>query len=348
LRGVYPITAEAEELAAPRLILQSRDLDWSLEPDRAGEILAYANPADPFALHKAALVLCDIVPGNVDPGMPIADLMAGRGGGLRLSTHTSIPRGSGLGTSSIIAGAVLACLRRLCEAGEIREEVRRSDSRQTTGQAGLPEEYDELFDEVLCLEQMITTGGGWQDQVGGLTGGIKLIATEPGLPQRVRVAPVGLTAETEAALAERLLLVYTGQQRLAKNLLRSVMGRWMARDPEMVRILKEIARLARAMKDALESGDLDGFGELLAEHWRLNKRMDPGCSNTFIDELFEAIGPCVGGAKLAGAGGGGFVIAMARSREAVEQIHLALERRFHGTSVAVWPSRIPTRGIVAQ
>ena len=95
---------------------------------------------------------------------------------------------------------------------------------------------------MLCLEQMLTTGGGWQDQVGGLTGGIKLVTSAPGLPQRMAVEPLPADGrEVEAELAERLVLVYTGQQRLAKNLLRAVMGRWMARDPEMVWLLGEIA-----------------------------------------------------------------------------------------------------------
>lgn len=346
LRGTFPIAAQAERLAEPRLILHSRDIDASLEPSRAGEILAYANPADPFALHKAALVLRGVVTEDVDPSIPVADLMRDLGGGIRLSTQTSIPRGSGLGTSSIIAGAVLVCLSKLNSGMGIPDRVARIDEERVGKQAGFPDARARLFDEVLCLEQMLTTGGGWQDQVGGLTGGIKLITTEPGLPQRIRAAPVKLAAKTEADLAERLILVYTGQQRLAKNLLRSVMGRWMARDPEMVWILKEIARLATAMRESLEGGDLDSFGELLAEHWALNKRMDPGCSNSFIDTLFEVIGPCIDGAKLAGAGGGGFVIALAHSRDAVEQIRLTLDRRFHGTPVAIWPCSIPAGGVI--
>ena len=118
--------------------------------------------------------------------------------------------------------------------------------------------------------------------------------------------------------------MYTGQHRLAKNLLRAVMRRWMARDPEMVWFLGEIARLALAMRDALTAGDLDEFGALLAEHWALNKRMDPGCTNPFIDELFETLKPYVCGGKLAGAGGGGFVIAIARNPEAAPALSAVL------------------------
>ena len=202
-----------------------------------------------------------------------------------------------------------------------------------------------MFDEVLCLEQMLTTGGGWQDQVGGLTGGIKLVTTPPGLPQRITVQPVHPAPAVAEAFGQRLLLVYTGQQRLAKNLLRSITGRWMARDREVVFFLGEITRLALAMRDALTAGDLDGFGALLAEHWARGKRMDPGCTNPFIDELFETLQPYICGGKLAGAGGGGFVIAVARSLEAVQALDLALAQRYPGTPVQRWETAVPEVGL---
>jgi fucokinase len=134
----------------------------------------------------------------------------------------------------------------------------------------------------------------------------------------VTVTPVALNEQTHAELAERLVLVYTGQQRLAKNLLRNVMRRWMNRDPEMVWIQQEIARLALAMRDALLAGDLDVLGGLLGEHWTLNKRMDPGCTNPLIDDMFQAMAPLIRGGKLAGAGGGGFGFVVMQIRDGCE------------------------------
>jgi fucokinase len=226
-----------------------------------------------------------------------------------------------------MAGAVLTCLGQL---------------------VGLETTPAQLFDQVLCLEQMLTTGGGWQDQVGGLWGGIKLVLTQPGLPQQIRIEPVELSPETRGELASRLLLVYTGRQRLAKNLLRAVMGRWMARDPEMVWIQQEIARLAAAMRDELEAGNVCRFGELLSEHWALNKRMDPGCTNEFIDRLFEVMGPHVNGGKLAGAGGGGFAIVIARSIGAVRDLASTLAASYPGTPVEIWACGIPEVGMLTQ
>jgi fucokinase len=350
LRGAYPISAEAECLAEPRLILESRDIDTATEVGCLAELLTYTNPADPFALHKAALVLRGLAGaehiwtgparGTVDLNRPIGDVMRALGGGLRLTTQTGIPRGSGLGTSSIMAGAVLACLGALLEGA--------SDG-PPSAEAHSPSISEvRLFDEVLCLEQMLTTGGGWQDQVGGLTGGIKLVTTGPGLPQQIRITPTRLSPEAETGLAARLLLVYTGQQRLAKNLLRAVMGRWMARDPEMVWLLHQIGQLAQAMRYALEAGDLSCCGALLSEHWALNKRMDPGCTNPFIDELFTVMTPYIAGAKLPGAGGGGFVMAIARDAGAVDELAKMLVSRYPGTPVRVWPCAVPREGLQIQ
>jgi hypothetical protein len=73
---------------------------------RGARFLNYANPTDLFALHKAALVLRGLIPEG-EPGTPIAEVLRGKGG-IRLSTAVQIPMGSGLGVSSILAGAVLA------------------------------------------------------------------------------------------------------------------------------------------------------------------------------------------------------------------------------------------------
>ena len=92
LRGRYPILAEVEGLVQPRLVLDSRDIEAALEPATVGDVLACANPADPFALLKAALVLRGIVPQDNDPEKPLADFFRELGCGLRLSTQTFIPR----------------------------------------------------------------------------------------------------------------------------------------------------------------------------------------------------------------------------------------------------------------
>jgi fucokinase len=176
-----------------------------------------------------------------------------------------------------------------------------------------------LFEKVLHLEQMLTTGGGWQDQVGGLVPGVKLVSSGPGVPQRLKVEPVVLPPAVVKELHRRLVLVYVGHRRLAKNILRSVMGGWLAREPDVVWILGRIQEIARGMRAALLAGDLDWFGALMREHWELNKRLDPNSTNRHVEAVLAAAAPFASGFKMVGAGGGGFAEIVARGpREAAK------------------------------
>ena len=309
LRGRSPIHVEADFRREPGFWLESVDLGVQRRLDRPEDLLDYRDPSDPLALHKAALVL--------------SQLHEHTDHGLRLSTEIAIPKGSGLGTSSIMAGAVLAALNRLM---------------------GNDPGYEILFDQVLYLEQMLTTGGGWQDQVGGLVGGIKLVTTEPGLPQTPRWTTVPLCEE----LRERFVLVYTGQRRLAKGILRTIMGRYISRDPVVVGILKGIQDIAVAMRNAPLSRDLETFGELMTRHWTVNKVMDPGSTNPFIDRLFEQFNPYVVGGKLVGAGGGGFAEVIAKDGGAARDLARMLETTYPESDIGVWPCRIVERGLEVE
>jgi fucokinase len=323
LDGKLPIIARAERIAEPYIALENHDIDAAIRPRYAGDILDFADPGDPFALHKAALVFRGVIPPDTPYDAPIDKLCRTVGSGLRLTTETRIPRGSGLGTSSILAGAILKALANVL---------------------GQTPSDELLYDEALCVEQMITTGGGWQDQIGGLAPGIKLLTSTPGLPQRVQVTPVPISAALIRELDERLVLIYTGQRRLAKDLLRRVMGRWMARDPEMVACMGAIAELALEMRRRFVASDLDGLGALLSEHWEVLKRMDPGCSNPFIDELWGTLSPYIAGGKLAGAGGGGFAMAVLRSGEERAAVQQALTARYGAGAVWLWPCTLALSG----
>lgn len=69
------------------------------------------------------------------------------------------------------------------------------------------------------MEQLLTTGGGWQDQIGGLTGGFKLGVSGASLPLFVEAKDLNISEEVIKAFNERLVLIYTGKTRLARNLL---------------------------------------------------------------------------------------------------------------------------------
>jgi len=69
---------------------------------------------------------------------------------------------------------------------------------------------------------MLTTGGGWQDQVGGLSPGIKVGHSKAEIPVKVDVTFLKVSDETIRSFGNQLVLVYTGKTRLARNLLQVI------------------------------------------------------------------------------------------------------------------------------
>lgn len=81
-----------------------------------------------------------------------------------------------------------------------------------------------------------------------------------------------LSAETRKELNDRFCLIYTGQRRLARNLLRDVVGRYVGGEPDSLYALNEIQKVAALMRFELERGNIDEFAKLMEAHWELSKK----------------------------------------------------------------------------
>ncbi len=263
------------------------------------QVLAPAAPGSPYTLVRQALVLA----GVVRPGQELRRTLRARGGGLEISTSVDLAMGSGLGASSILGATVVRALAEMC---------------------GIPMSEDLLVDEVMRLEQMMTTGGGWQDQVGGIYPGAKIVTSGPGLRQRLRVDPVRWSPERQREFADRLVLYNTGLQRMAKNLLRQVVGSYLARETATVQVLHGIKTLAVEMGFAMREGEWSYLGQLLNRHWELNQVLDPHTTNAPINNILARVRRWVSGAKLAGAGGGGYLILLAHDPAAARELKAEL------------------------
>jgi fucokinase len=75
----------------------------------------------------------------------------------------------------------------------------------------------------------------------------------------------------------------------------------------------------------MKESDWDYFGSLLDRHWQLNQILDPHTTNAPINALLESVRPYVSGAKLAGAGGGGFLMLLAKSPDHAQDLRRLLE-----------------------
>ena len=172
---------------------------------------------------------------------------------------------------------------------------------------------------------MMTTGGGWQDQIGGVVGGVKHIQTVPGLFQVPRISWTALKIRPNMDQSERFLLYYTGYRRMAKNILRNIVGRYLDRDAVTLKAISQLREISFEMKEQLDHRNINAFGKNIAEVWELNKTLDPGTSNEDIESIFEKISPLIHGAKLLGAGGGGFLFIVTKGIEQTKRIREILE-----------------------
>jgi galactokinase/mevalonate kinase-like predicted kinase len=305
LNGQPPIQSYLRVINELVIKIGSIDLGTRIEIDSFDGLLDYRQPSSEYALAKAALVLSGFAPdGNSQPGgINFREMLERFGGGIELTTLAAIPKGSGLGTSSIMGAVLLAV-------------IHRATGRNLTQRR--------LFYEVLRLEQALTTGGGWQDQIGGVVGGVKIITTEPELVPDARIQfLVGDVLEPTQNLGQTLLY-YTGITRLAKNILAQVVGRYLNRDHGAMSTLRRIHALGQQVAEAMSQKDIRRFGQLVATAWELNKELDPNSTNDEVEALLSRVHPYVFGAKLLGAGGGGFLLMVCKSVESARKVKAML------------------------
>jgi galactokinase/mevalonate kinase-like predicted kinase len=308
LNGQPPIQVYARRSAEPRIVLRSIDLGAEEQVTTYEELERHADPGSGFSVARAALALAGFVPrfrGAQAPGTLTAALEE-FGGGIELSLLAAVPKGSGLGTSSILAATVLGTLSDLCGLGWDRHA---------------------LFGRTMALEQMLTTGGGWQDQGGGIFRGTKLIETAPGLDQSptLRWVPDHLL---EGAIADQAaLLYYTGITRMAKNILGEIVRGIFLNSPAHLGLIDEIARNAGSAFDGLQRGDYERLARSVRTSWELNQRLDAGTNPPPVAAILEQVGDWLAAAKLLGAGGGGFLLMLAKDPEAARRIRACLTDR---------------------
>lgn len=327
LDGELPIEVTVKKLSENKIELASTDIgsyrEFTTDGDFA-DLLSCTDPSDTYALHKAALISCGIIPAgkvlvkeeNRSGGKLIPELCKKIGGGFYINTRViNIPKGSGLGTSSILAGAAVKAIFEFFG-------IKCSDS--------------EVFERVLCLEQLMSTGGGWQDQVGGIAPGIKLVTAPLGIKQEITCTPVKMTEQALKELDDRFAVIYTGQRRLARNLLRDVVGKYIGGNETSTEVLYKIQQVAVLMKFELEKGNVDGFARLMSEHWELSKKLDGGSTNTAIDQIFVTIEDLIDGKMICGAGGGGFLQILLKKGVTVADLQKRIDEVFEDSGVRVY------------
>jgi len=306
LNGQPPIQVFCRRTLERRVRVHSIDLGHTETFTSFEQLRDYDDPVSPFALPKAALCLVGL-DGTRRQGETLEQALDELGSGLEITLLCAVPKGSGLGTSSVLGGAILAALARLL---------------------GRPLVLDELIRQVLQLEQMLTTGGGWQDQIGGLVSGVKCIESRPGLRPHPVIHQLDPFLFADPASLACFTLFYTGITRLARNILAEVVDQVNGASKQYLFTLRHMAQLALDAKDAIERRDRAALGEVLALSWAANKRVHPSTTNDEVEQLLAATRAQVHGVKLLGAGGGGYALFLSPDVRRADAVRDVLRSRF--------------------
>jgi galactokinase/mevalonate kinase-like predicted kinase len=306
LNGQPPMQVFIRLSSEPKITLRSIDNGVFEEITTFEELAEGSVVGSAFSIPRTALCLAGFHPDYC--GLKFNSLqeqLKHFGGGFEISLLAAIPKGSGLGTSSILAATVLGTLSDFCNLRWSNQDI----SHRT-----------------LILEQLLTTGGGWQDQYGGILPGIKLLESEPGTQRKMSVRWLPDNVFTDPLYKDNWLLYYTGITRVAKNILADIVKGMFLNEGARLRILDEIKQHAYDTSDYIQRFDFEGTSRMIARSWELNNKLDPGTNNEGVQHIINNIGDYANGLKLLGAGGGGYMLISAKDAEAVKRIKEILTR----------------------
>lgn len=314
LKGRKPVRVTVRRLSEPCIRFGSLDQACHETYTDLDAIRHCGDPGDPHALHKAVLVASGLVP-LCDDGMCLAALCEKLGGGLELLTAVDVPKGSGLGTSSILAAAALQAVH---------------------ASLGLDVTDEMIYAQVFLVEQLMHTGGGWQDQVGGLTPGIKYFSSRPGQYQKIDIEHLDLSPAIFEELNARFCLIFSGQRRLARNVLREEMNQCIAHEPVALDTILKIQESCAVMRFYLLRGDITAFAHHITRQFELVKTLDKGASNTYIEYIFQSCRDLLDGWSVCGAGGGGFLQVILKKGVDKQRLAKRIQETFIDCGVEVW------------
>lgn len=219
--------------------------------------------------------------------------------GRRFFIASEVPPGTGLGSSSATAVALITAI------GLDRQE---------------PLSKREVA-EIACHIEIERMGMpiGRQDQFAAAFGGLNVLEfTRDG----TTVEPCDVADDVYRRLEEGMLLFFTGRRRRSTDILTNQMEATRKDGSATLLALHEIKALAVEMRAAIEAGDLHRVGELLHASWIQKRSLAPGVSNQEIDDWYEAAREAGAlGGKITGAGGGGFLMLYAEPSRRGEVIH---------------------------
>lgn len=300
LNGQPPLQVYIKPSKDYRITLRSIDLGAAEKLNTYDELKQFNKVGSPFSIPKAALALAGFLPEFcAQKYASLEEQLKDFGSGIEMTMLSAIPAGSGLGTSSILASTVLGAVNDFC---------------------GLRWDRYDICNRTLVLEQLLTTGGGWQDQYGGVLHGVKLLQTQAGWKQQPLVRWLPNNLFTAPEYSKLHLLYYTGITRTAKGILAEIVRGMFLNSTEHLEILDQMKTHALDLHDAIQRNDFQTMGRLIRKTWTQNQRLDTGTNPASVKAITDMIDDLCLGYKLPGAGGGGYLYMVAKDEDAASRI----------------------------
>ena len=232
LKGEEPIHVCIEKIKENKIKFFAKDTKEFGEFTDISQIQKIEKEYESFTMIKSCLIICGIIPKE---GGNLEEILQRIGSGFIIQYEVyNTPRGSGLGTASILYSAIIKAIYEFF---------------------GIEYNENDIVNKVLQIEQILGTGGGWQDTIGGLSKGFKLITTEKGVYQNLNVKKINISKNTLKELEQRFILINTGERRLSRTLLKGVVKRYIGNIEENVEALTKIKDITDKMVQSLEKGE---------------------------------------------------------------------------------------------
>lgn len=301
VNGRYPIAAYGTPIEETHVCLRHEPTGHETVVQSSHDL--QTDLSDPFCLLKS--VLLHLWPlSNGEDSLRQACSRWRRG--FRLSVRSWLPHGSGLGTSSIMALAALRAAHELFGVSAGHADVVRS---------------------VMHIEQLMTSGGGWQDQVGALHAGLKCTTTAPGLLQ----VPVSEAAADGDGFSRYMdshaVLYFVGNRRTAMPILKDIVLNYLRGEGEIAECLEALYANATELWEHLQAARWHLLGPLMSVYREIVTRMCPPAMSVPMRELVTASAPYCTGVKMVGAGGGGFMLFLTRTPHDTQKLEDLLRPR---------------------
>jgi galactokinase/mevalonate kinase-like predicted kinase len=298
LKGIEPVSVFLRRIEKPLISVHSIDRGLNYT---CSDFDHFESAPPGFDLILNALRYCGF---NNRGNSSLDKMLTKAGGGIEITTVCTVPQGSGLGGASIVTASVIASVYTLF---------------------GRSASWEQLLNDTIQVEQQSGAGSGWQDILGGIYGGIKLLQSAPGYFPQIKISRLNTDFLTDPFRQSCFTLVNTRLKRTSQKVGTLVADLMNESIPSYDYSIKKLKDLAFDAAEAVSSFDIHSLASVLNSYQDTNAKIHPFLANRQMDLLFEGLKDHYTGVKVTGAGGSGFALFISDTPEQAERLRYTIK-----------------------